>query len=459
MSVSVFGLLVAVICGYLLVSKSPLTLLLSVLLFSLMGGSAAIILTSLGGSSVRPELLALVFLAAGIIMPGRYRADLLPQAVVTNFPIVLYCLYSFVAAILLPRIFVGDFNVVPMNPRGLVHAFDTTALTFTNQNITTSVYMLGTMMAAIASTIAVQHRDAAQKLIAVAAIVTIVHCSLGIMDVFLRATPLNAFFEFFRNAGYAQLNQSIGGFVRMNGIFPEPSAYANFLAPAFVLCTELWLRQCKKQITGPAALLGLLTLAMTTSSSAILSLAAYFVILGVRVVIFPKAFPRYFYSVCSLFLLGAVVLTILALVFAPDFTANIAETFDRITVEKSESSSGQQRLFWAMQGIELFQSTYGIGIGPGSFRSSSVITAVLGSTGLLGMLTFVWFLLLVLNLFSKATYTRVDDDRLNVSAAFGWAMLVILVPASVASPSPDPGILYGVYGGIALGLRLKILKL
>ena len=56
---TLFGALVAGIAILLLWRSSVLDMLRMTLLFSLMGGSAAVILTSLGGSTIQPAILAL----------------------------------------------------------------------------------------------------------------------------------------------------------------------------------------------------------------------------------------------------------------------------------------------------------------------------------------------------------------------------------------------------------------
>ncbi|WP_375206963.1 glycoside hydrolase [Hyphococcus sp.] len=453
MSLSIFGLAVLAVCGYLLFTRGPLSLLVAVMLFTLMGGSAAMILTSLGGASVRPSLLAMVILSAAVCLPGARRAALLPTAIVQNFPLVVFCAYGALSAFLLPLIFAGDFQVVPMNPRGLTSRFDTALLHFTNQNITTAFYMLATMMAALSAWIAVQQPSAPRVLVMTIVAIAVTHAGLGVADLFLSGTPFEAFLEFFRNANYAQHNQAIDGFTRINGIFPEPSAYAAFALPWFVCSFELWLRDVWPRATGASAAMLLPLLVLSLSSTALVSLAAYVFIFLLRGVLQPAMFrPKLIVAAAGGSIAG--LLAVLTLFMTnPDLAQSFLDVIRKLTVEKSASDSGEQRLFWALQGIDFFMSTWGIGIGAGSFRSSSIATAIMGSTGVIGVVTFVWFLVSVLKPFAISTYHAVEDFRSNVGSALAWGAFSVFLPALVSGASPDPGIIFGMISGASLGLR------
>ena len=453
MSLSVFGLAVLAICGYLLFFRGPLSLLASVMLFSLLGGSAAIVLTALGGASVRPELLAIVILSAAVCAPGAGRAQLMPSAIMNNFPLVVFCVYGAATAFILPRLFAGEFQLVPLNPRALTSRFDTAPLHFTPQNITTAFYLLATMMAALAAWIAVQHKAAARTLVLVAIIVGAVHVALGLADLVLTGTPLEAVLEFFRNANYAQHNQAMDGFIRINGIFPEPSAYATFALPWFVLNFELWLRNISPVATGFTAAGLLSVLSLSLSSTAIVGLVIYFVIFAVRCALVPSSLKPSFFLVAGAVGVFFVLAGLSLALVSPEFVHTVTDLFLGLTVEKSETSSGVQRLAWARQGVDLFVSTYGVGVGAGSFRSSSMITAIMGSSGVIGLATFLWFLFAVMKPLHATTYRLGPSERDNVGAALSWSMLGAVLPASFASASLDPGVVFGVFSGASLGLR------
>jgi hypothetical protein len=119
---------------------------------------------------------------------------------------------------------------------------------------------------------------------------------------------------------------------------------------------------------------------------------------------------------------------------------------------KSTSTSGQQRQFWAMQGLDAFSVSMGLGIGPGSFRSSSLATAIIGSMGVIGSVTFTWYCLTLLFPRRRASDGRVDPVRTAVAAAASWAALAGLIPPLISGASPDPGMEFAALAGLALAL-------
>ncbi|WP_428410154.1 glycoside hydrolase [Hyphococcus sp.] len=453
MSLSIFGLAVLAVCGYLMLTRGPLSLLVAVMLFTLMGGAAAVILTSLGGSSVRPSLLAMIVLSAAVCLPGAGRAALMPAAIVRNFPLVVFCAYGAMSAFILPLMFAGEFQVVPLNPRGLTSRFDTAPLYFTNQHITTAFYMLATMMAALSAWIAVQQQAAPRVLVLTIIIIAGAHVGFGVADLVLTGTPLEGILAFFRNANYAQHDQAIDGFIRINGIFPEPSAYAAYALPWFVCCFELWLRDISPRATGTGAAALLLMLILSLSSTAIVGLGAYMAIFVLRGVVQSAMFrPKLILTLSAGSMLG-VLAALTLFMSSPELVQSFFDVLRKLTVDKSASDSGEERLAWAMQGIDFFVSTYGIGVGAGSFRSSSIATAIMGSTGVIGVVTFAWYLVSVLQPLAISTYHVTDDLRLNVGSALAWGAMAVFLPALVAGASPDPGIIFAMISGASLGLR------
>jgi hypothetical protein len=124
-----------------------------------------------------------------------------------------------------------------------------------------------------------------------------------------------------------------------------------------------------------------------------------------------------------------------------------------MTVDKEDSDSGRQRLFWAMQGWKGFLVSGGLGIGAGSFRSSSLLMAILGSMGVVGIVTFAAYLWQVLQPLRYSTWTRSEDPALSIGGAASLTALLIVIPASIAAPSPDPGTNFAIFAGAALALR------
>lgn len=453
MALTLFGLIILAIGGLLLVRASSTGMLLLVLASSLMGGSAAILLPALGGSSVPPAIMATMLLAARCLMPLGDQPRALQDAVSSNSWLILFALYGALSALILPRIFEGVIDVMPLRPIKAKDPFVTYPLAYSTQNITVAVYLLMTMVGAIGAHMAAQRHGSEQIIARAAGAIGAGHAVLGFAGVAAAGTPAVAFFDFFRNGSYAQLDQAVSGVVRVAGIFPEPSAYALYGFVWFVFNAELWQRGVAPRWTGAGAVALLAALLLSTSSTAYIGLAAYGVVLAVRKILFPGTLPMaaMVAGIGSLILLviGALVLRLVQ----PAVFDQVLGIAEKMTVGKSDSLSGMQRMMWAMQGWHGFIASGGLGVGAGSFRSSSLITAILGSMGVIGILSFLVHLARVLQPLRRSTYEPVSDPRIAAGAAAGWTATLMIVPAALSAASPDPGLLWGLMGGMALGLR------
>lgn len=442
--------------AWLLLRRSVMALMCAVLALSLLDGSAALILTSLGGSSIPPGRIMLGFLLVSCFSLVKEDAALFREAIVKNVWLVIFCLYSFIGAFLLPRIFQQSMDVFPLRPIGMRHQFDTIPLFFSSQNITTAVYLIGTGIAALCCYIAVTRSKNLNPIVTAAIVITVTHATLGILGVALRGTPWDQVVEFFRNGSYSQVDQRTKSFIRINGIMPEPSIYADFGLAWFILCFELWLRHIRPRATGLAAALMAIVLMLSTSSTAYVGLAGYALILVGRAALMPS-----YLRSDKLIAIGAVALLGTAFVALLMITSSEAaqafeEMIRQMTVDKAGSDSGLQRAFWARQGIDAFFVSYGLGIGAGSFRSSSIVTAILGGMGIVGIVSFIAYLLQV---GWPRRSGQSGSEAGDIADAMGWTAIASLIPALLTQASPDPGMDFACFAGIAIALKSRAARL
>lgn len=429
-----------------------------VLFFSLMGGSAALILTSLGGSTVQPAVFAVAFLLLRCLLPGPGQGARLRLAARDQLLLAFFVLYGVAGAMLLPRIFAGAIDVTPMRPIPSRYAFAAFPLAFSTQNITSAVYLGVTLTAALCSHMASQAEGSERVIARTAAIVALTHAALGLCSVFLAGTPVSGVLKFFRNGFYAQVDQSFQGFVRMNGIWPEPSVFAAYGFAWFVFVTELWLRDIDKRWTTWGALILGGALLISTSTTAYIGFAAYGTIIGLRILLLPGSVSlRKSLTFLAGGMIGLAGLLGLIAVNA-DAAAALGDFIARFTVDKASSASALQRGFWMRKGIDAFWISNGLGIGPGSFRSSSLVTAILGSTGVIGAAAVVMYLLKVFKPLHRSTYIRVTETRKATGIAASWAAVVMLIPTSFSAATPDPGLVWGCFCGMSLALRRPIAR-
>jgi hypothetical protein len=274
-----------------------------------------------------------------------------------------------------------------------------------------------------------------------------------VLGVALATVGLGQVLDVFRNGSYGQLEQNYNGMIRIAGVFPEASAYASYAFVWLVFTFECWMRDLQPRRTGPAAIALLAILVFSTSGSAYVSLAGYAVLLILRFLVFRQNLKPA--KAVGILVVSALALaTVLALmVVLPRLADQLGDMFRHMTVDKADSVSGRQRAFWAMQGLEAFKASFGLGIGAGSFRSSSLFLAILGSTGVIGVTAFLAHLMAVFKPLRASTYLTSRDERQAAGSAASWTVLSLMIPAFVSAPSPDPGLTFAVLGGLALGWR------
>lgn len=455
MSFTFVGLL-QLLVGTLLLFRSFSAMLMFLLLSGLFGGSAAVTVTALGNSSIPPIQFALVFVYIRLLMPKGGHFQTWTWGIRDNFLLLLFTIYGMAGAYALPRIFAGQMNVAPLRFDNARNLFDTVPLAPTAQNLTASIYLLGALLVALAAYTVVRTRNGLETLVKGGVVVAWVHALTGLIASLTKGTPVEEVFALFRNGTYAQLDQAYQGFNRVDGFFPEASGWAAFGLAWFIFNAECWYRSVWAKHTGRAALVLGAVLFFSTSSTAYVGLGCYVAFFVVRMLLVPgSARPeRLREAIGAAF--GIVLVAAVAMAALPRFADQVIDMVLHMTVDKQDSTSGQQRLFWALQGIEAFKVSNGLGIGPGSFRSSSLATAILGTMGVIGVVTFGGYLLTLVRPLPRNPQDP-NDAVLAVMFAAANTALLVLIPAAISSPNSHPGTNFSIFAGTALALRSMVL--
>ena len=448
MKVEWYAVLVAGVGILLWLRGAVLGSALSVLFFSLFSGGAALIL---GHSTVTPVSFAIIFLLAHLILSLFKRTTHLKIGLTVNLFIIIYCSYGAMTAYLLPKIFYRAMAVPPLLQNGQHTFYVSNVLHYSPQNLTTAIYLLGTLLAAVAGGAASADPNSRRALVTWGLVIAWVQTAFGLLGIVPGAS---AIIKLFRNATYAELVQTTtGGYSRISGISPEPSAYAAYAFFWFVLMTELWLRDVRPRLTGATAFALGLMIAACTSTTGYASIAVYAVIMLGRFVIAPrslrisKAIP-----IVMIGLVGAVA-ALAAFNLSSHLAFVVGHVLQQLTVGKADTQSGQQRLYWAATAIKAFRVTWGLGIGAGSFRSSSLLLAIMGSTGVIGLTAFLAHFFKILKPLRRDTYDLPGDPNKAIAVAAAWTACAGLIPQLISFPTPDPSYLFGIVGGLALGWR------
>ena len=427
--------------------------LLLLMLSALFNGSAAILLPSLGDSSIPPIQFALAFVLLRILMPGSAAIGDIPEAIKANRWFALFSLYGIATAFILPRVFARSASVYPMRFDFPGNQFASVPLEPTSQNFTAAFYLLGAFLSAIAVWIACRRRDTAALVVTTFVVMAWIHAILGVAGVAVRGTSAETVFQLFRNSAYAQFDNEVGGFVRIRGLFPEASAYAAFGFILFVTNAEMWYRSIRKKATGLATVVMGVVLFFSTSSTAYFGLVIYGLFFALRIIALPvgTSLAKAKIAVASIGLL--IFLAAFAFLISPELVESVVDVVKRMTVEKSSSESSLQRLYWTRQGWELFLFSYGLGVGPGSFRSSSIFFAILGSMGVVGIVSFLIYVITAFQPWRRSSWSQTTIPSDNLGGALGSAALLSLIPAVVNSATAVPGASFAILAGASLALR------
>jgi hypothetical protein len=444
------GLLQLVIGSVLLFRSLP-AMFFFLMLSGLFGGSAAVSISALGNSSIPPLQFALLFVYMRILMPRGGYFSVAKDGVKANWLLVLFTLYGMTAAYAAPRVFAGQLNVVPMRLEDVKGLFDTVPLKPSSQNITAAVYLLGSLLTTLATYVAVRSAGGIETLVKGGVVIAWVHALSGLFSALAKGTPAEEVFALFRNGTYAQLDQSYQGFVRIDGFFPEASGWASFGFGWFVFNCECWYRSVWARHTGRAALVLGAMLFFSTSSTAYVGLGAYFVFFAARSMLWPGRSEAHRLRQAGVAAMAFVLIAAIAMAVMPGFANQVVEMLLHMTVDKGDSDSGRQRLFWALQGLSAFVHSGGLGIGPGSFRSSSLITAIIGTMGVAGVVTFSGYVLTIVRLMFRGSKDPADAVTAVMKACATTAPILI-VPAAVSSPNAHPGASFAIFVGSALAL-------
>jgi hypothetical protein len=426
----------------------------------LLGGSAALLLPALGGSSIPPINLALVFLVLRLLRDATAQRPLLVTAMRDLAPLAVFVGYGVLMATLGPRLFAGQIDVTPMRGQSassytnmMAYIYAAVPLRPTPQNVTTSIYLTGTLVLAIAAHIAISNPRGRDTLVKTGAIVGLVHVALGIVALVLKGTPGDEVVQLFRNGSYAMLDHSYQGFVRITGIFPEASGYGIYGLTWMVFLAECALRGIRARLTSVAALALFAVLVGSTSTTANFGLGLYVAVLLLRMLLFPGSIKLAAMLVLAGVGVAGVLIVLGVMVGSHRFAAEIGDLIRHFTVDKGDSLSGLQRSFWARQGLEAFVATMGLGVGPGSFRSSSIATAILGSTGVVGTAAFLFLLMKIWQPWRRTTFESDAPDPRATGAAAAWACLILFATQSISAATSDPGADFATLAGAALALR------
>ena len=186
------------------------------------------------------------------------------------------------------------------------------------------------------------------------------------------------------NPGYGITDPSLVNHgVRCPGTFTEPSFAGAFIA---MYCVGFLAEYLAGRGGAFRVILSLLAIGLITSSGSLLSLPICLLLLAFHYS--PVRFPWYIKTRQAKRVAWISFLLVAPVVLALVVSADYRETLLGFTVAKGETGSFVNRTAADLYGMQLFMQTYGLGLGLGSNRASSLVPTLLSCVGLLGTLAF-----------------------------------------------------------------------
>jgi hypothetical protein len=449
MKLEIFGLIV-ILLGYLGWVIGPQFAIWVFISSTLLGASAAITLTSLGFATIQPAYLLLGFIVLSALV---HRSSVRLMTRILAFPragfwLLLTASYAVLSAIFFPRLFHGATYVFAVARTDVGPGIVETPLAPVSGNITQTVYFLGDLVCFLVFYVYASRPTDFKVIVKAILGCATINLSFSLIDLATYWANFPNLLSFLRNGNYSMLDEGVVfGFKRIVGSFAEASTFAYCTTGLFAFCTILWLEKVYSRLAGALAVLSLLVLIFSTSSTGYAGVCGFLLLLVVmkaaRVLTRPVTGPTLAFVTFAPVLLLTLIM---GLRLHQPTWAMVDEVINGAIVNKLSSSSGIERVRWNSQALSNFTDTYAMGGGVGSVRASSFPIAVLGNIGAIGALTYGGFLFAIL--FGRKNRWAASYPAACQSAA-RWACVAQLIGASVSGSFLDLGLLFFIFAGLA----------
>ncbi len=428
MSITIFGFLVLAIglwCqfgafGRTVVAMAGLTVF---------GSAGALELSALGGASVTPADLFILFYGLRLVSM-RQGTRLLLSEIAPSRPLYLFALLNLWicgAALILPRLFEGATFVFSLS-RALDADGSMTPLHPTSGNISQVVYAMGGFALAGATSAYARQAGGYAAMLSALVLATSLDLGFALLDLVTAATKTGFVMDLVHTANYAFLTaDEVGGVKRISGSFSEASAFASYSLMLLGVNFPLFVMRVRPRFTGPASAALAALIALSTSSSGYLGLAVFSVGFLVYVAAVTVVGRRRRPATIAAAVLGiGLFVTACVVLFLPAVVEVARKVVEESLLTKASSDSALERGSWNAQAWRVFLDTYGVGAGIGATRTSSYLLLLLSNLGAVGFALFA-------GLVARVALGRIDPDLPHDGRAIVWAARIGLALALFAN--------------------------
>lgn len=413
-------------------------------------------LTAIGGSS---PLIYAVFAACLLVATALRRSfyrDLKTtfREDTTAWVALAMVVYVAAGAIILPRLFAGEATVFQVSR--VAEAVAEQLLQPIPLNFTQAAYFILSIMAYFGVRLTLVKNLQSTMLIRGFLAASTTAAALGLIDLGGKLAGLGDVLEPIRTAAYSMMTTDVvGGFYRISGGGSEASSFAGVTMPFLAFCVSHWRATGElRSLILSIILLGLLFL--STSSTAYGGLGILGAGLGASILLnaVRNRIKREDMILIVLGIFGLAVTMCVVLINA-NFFDTILQVLNDMILNKGSSSSAIERGQWNEKSLAAFATTWGLGIGIGSSRTSSSIVAIITQLGIPGAIMYCAFLFVLLRGLRGRNVDRLSPEAVALARTASATGFGSIVGAAITGSSADTGVLLFVTLAIVCAIRAE----
>lgn len=346
------------------------------------------------------------------------------KSLLVLLPVILIVMVAF-TSLIMPMVL----------PNGiLVHApedwsYGLSPLGLNRTHFTQFAYLLFVVLVTIFTAMEIKDTDTLKKSIRIFVAGAIFSCFWGIFQ--LATYKLGVSYPAFLFNNSIGLPHVVGFSKRVNSVATEPSIFAYYLASVFPLVLVSFLKKnpiFNQGLDFAILMLLLVVMLLTISTTA-------FLVLGATLIL-AVLYSLRSMSAKSLFKLfaGSIFVLVLAFLLLKMGLLDL-EIIKLNTINKLQTGSGQERYFGFSQSIKLFWKEPVLGVGWGSNRSFDLLSTLLSSTGILGLLSFLAMVAGVFRIYLSLRERADDRYILAISLGVLASLLMTLLANTFSVPT------------------------
>lgn len=313
-------------------------------------------------------------------------------------PLLLLVAYALIS-LTFPFFFRGTLIVNP--PRGGVSAENVALLKPSLTNFSQVVYLLFNVLFSILLSIEISRRVKLARAIVAAylagGMIVLAFSAMQFSSAFFSIPDLAS--VLYSNLGYSQLFfQSFEGIKRLNATFTEPSMLAFYLSGYYAFALWSYLATGVKRYQYVALLSGTFLILTTSTSGYVSFFVVSIVAVGVTTIISVASLKKILLLILLALGLGYAGLRVEAWAASHKERepVSVGALMSSGLTNKLKSQSFYARHATDITSLRIIPSSYGLGAGLGSTRSSSLITNLLGNLGIPGLLISLYVVFQIL---------------------------------------------------------------